>query len=129
MINILEVEKQRENFIKNNDIPKSVRPEILNSWIRCKNYNVDTNNGQGKELPKEEFEKILYEKRDLIQIAIPAMIDLYNVVKDTNYSIILADENAVILEVIGNEEIMNKNMELHFLKGCKWMEKDVAPMP
>lgn len=126
MINILEVEKQRENFIKNNDIPKSVRPEILNSWIRCKNYNVDTNNGQGKELPKEEFEKILYEKRDLIQIAIPAMIDLYNVVKDTNYSIILADENAVILEVIGNEEIMNKNMELHFLKGCKWMEKDVG---
>ncbi len=54
------------------------------------------------------------------------MIDLYNVVKDTNYSIILADENAVILEVIGNEEIMNKNMELHFLKGCKWMEKDVG---
>ncbi len=50
MINILEVEKQRENFIKNNDIPKSVRPEILNSWIRCKNYNVDTNNGQGKEI-------------------------------------------------------------------------------
>ena len=44
MINILEVEKQRENFIKNNDIPKSVRPEILNSWIRCKHYNVDTNN-------------------------------------------------------------------------------------
>ncbi len=29
MINILEVEKQRENFIKNNDIPKSVRPEII----------------------------------------------------------------------------------------------------
>lgn len=63
MINILEVEKQRENFIKNNDIPKSVRPEILNSWIRCKNYNVDTNNGQGKELPKEEFEKYYMKKR------------------------------------------------------------------
>ncbi len=55
------------------------------------------------------------------------MLDLYNVVKDTNYSIILADENAVIIEVIGNEEIMNKNMELHFLKrmqmdgkGCRY---------
>lgn len=126
MINISEIQNQWENFIKNNEIPKNIRPDILSSWLRCKEYKIDTNNGEGKKIPKGEFEKILNEKKELIQIAIPAMIDLYKIVEATNYSIVLTDENAVVIEVIGNQQIMKKNQKLNFLRGCRWKEEDVG---
>jgi Transcriptional activator of acetoin/glycerol metabolism len=126
MINISEIQNQWENFIKNNEIPKNIRPDILSSWLRCKKYKIDTENGRGKEIPKEEFEKILDEHKELIEIAIPVMVDIFKLLKETDYSIVLTDENAVILEVIGNEKIMDKNIKLHFLKGCEWTEENVG---
>ncbi|WP_147564752.1 sigma-54-dependent Fis family transcriptional regulator [Clostridium tyrobutyricum] len=121
-----KIEDQRNNFIKFNDIPSSVRPDILNSWIRCKNYGVDVNMKKVKLLSKSEFDNVLSLKKELIQIALPIMLNLYDVLKETNYSIILTDENAVILKIIGNEKIMNDNRDLDFLEGRRWLEKDVG---
>lgn len=126
MINIPNIEAQWENFVKDNQIPKGVRKEILDSWIRCKKYKVDPYEGSGKDIGKNEFDKILKYKKELIEIAKPIMLGLFNVVKESNYSIILTDENAVILEVIGNETIMERNTNLYFLKGCKWTEENVG---
>lgn len=126
MINISEIQNQWENFIKNNEIPKNIRSDILDSWLRCRKYKVDTYYRIGEEINKEEFEKILIKNKELIEIAIPIMLDIFKLLKDTDYSIMLTDENAVILEVIGNEKIMEKNRKLNFLKGCKWTEESVG---
>ncbi|WP_110943150.1 sigma-54-dependent Fis family transcriptional regulator [Inediibacterium massiliense] len=126
MLGIPNMEEQWENFVKKNQIPKNIRREILDSWIRCKNYKVDPYEGSGKEIEKEEFDQILQNKKELIEIAKPIMLSLYNVVKESNYSIILTDENAVILEVIGNKTIMERNTHLYFLKGCQWTEENVG---
>ncbi|WP_129597207.1 sigma-54-dependent Fis family transcriptional regulator [Anaerophilus nitritogenes] len=126
MLSIGNIEKQWENFVKKNQIPKDIKKEILDSWIRCKQYNVDPYEGSGKNIGKEEFDQVLQNKKELIEIAKPIMLSLYNVVKESNYSIILTDENAVILEVIGNETIMERNINLYFLKGCQWTEENVG---
>ena len=126
MIDVLKVESQWRRFVEHNEIPKDIRQDILNSWIRCKKYKVDPSDGRGKELSKSEFNKILDKHKELIEIAIPVMLDIFNLLKESNYSIILTDENAVVLEVIGNEKIMDKNTKLNFLKGCKWTEENVG---
>lgn len=126
MISIPNIEARWENFVKNNQVPKDVRKEILDSWIRCKKYGVDPFEGSGEDIDKGEFDKILKNKRELIEIAKPIMLGLFNVVKESNYSIILTDENAVVLKVIGNETIMEKNNNLYFLEGCRWTEEDVG---
>lgn len=126
MIDVLKAENQWMRFVEHNEMPKDIRQDILNSWIRCKKYEVNPSDGKGKELSRSEFNKILDEHKELIEIAIPVMLDIFNLLKESNYSIILTDENAVVLEVIGNEKIMDKNTKLHFLKGCKWTEENVG---
>lgn len=126
MVNVPNIETEWENFVKNNQMPKGVRKEILDSWIRCKAYKVDPYEGSGKDIEKDEFEKILKNKKELIEIAKPIMLGLFNIVKESNYSIILTDENAVVLEVIGNETVMERNTNLYFLQGCQWKEENVG---
>lgn len=126
MVNVPNIETEWENFVINNQMPKGVRKEILDSWIRCKEYKVDPYEGSGKDIEKDEFEKILKNKKELIEIAKPIMLGLFNIVKESNYSIILTDENAVVLEVIGNEKVMERNTNLYFLQGCQWKEENVG---
>ncbi|RMC91924.1 sigma-54-dependent Fis family transcriptional regulator [Clostridium autoethanogenum] len=121
-----KIKERRRRFIECNEIPKDVRPDISNSWIRCKNYGVGENSNKANILSKSEFDAILEEKKEFIRICLPVMLNLYEILKDTNYSIILTDENAVILKILGNERIMAANKNLDFLEGRRWREEDVG---
>jgi sigma-54 dependent transcriptional regulator, acetoin dehydrogenase operon transcriptional activator AcoR len=126
VVDLSNVETKWREFVEENKIPKGIRPDILDSWIRCKKYKVDANNGRGKEIAKDQFNKILVKKKELIEIAVPIILDVIKLLNETNYSIILTDENAVVLRVIGNAVIMEENKKLHFLEGCQWKEEDVG---
>lgn len=123
---IEKVQEQRRRFIEFNEIPKDIKPDILSSWIRCKKYGVEKDNNPPNIIPKDEFDAILDEKKEFIEICLPIMLNLYEILKNTNYSIILTDENAVILKILGNEKIMAQNRDLDFLEGRRWKEEDVG---
>jgi len=126
VVDLSNVETKWKEFVEENKMPKGIRPDILDSWIRCKKYKVDANNGRGKEIDKDQFNKILVKQKELIEIAVPIILDVIKLLNETNYSIILTDENAVVLRVIGNAVIMEENKKLHFLEGCQWKEEDVG---
>lgn len=126
MVDTSNIESKWREFVEENKIPKGIRPDILDSWIRCKGYGVDVNNGRGEEIDKAEFAKILAENKELIEIALPVILDVIKLVNETNCSIVLTDKNAVVLKVIGNAEIMYENTKLHFLEGCRWTEENVG---
>ncbi|WP_039656937.1 sigma-54-dependent Fis family transcriptional regulator [Clostridium tyrobutyricum] len=123
---IEKVAEERQRFIQYNEMPKYVRSDILNSWIRCKEYGVTKDQNEPNILSKGEFDAVLKRKNEFIQICLPVMLNLYDILKDTNYSIILTDENGVVLKIVGNEEIMKKNRELGLLEGRRWLEQDVG---
>ena len=125
MIDLSKIESKWSELVEENKIPKGMRQDILHSWIRCKKYKLDVNI-KGKEIDKVQFDKILVEHKELIEIAIPVMLDIFKLLNETNYSIVLTDENAVILKVMANKEIIKKNRELNFLKGCNWNEENVG---
>lgn len=124
---MIDVSKTKlSELIEEDKIPEDIRQDILDSWIRCKKYKLDKSVVRGKEIDKVKFNKILVEHKELIEIAIPVMLDIFKLLNETNYSIVLTDENAVILKVMGNEEIIKKNRELNFLEGCNWKEENVG---
>ena len=125
MIDISKIESKLSRLVEEDKIPKGIRQDILDSWLRCKKYKLDVS-VRGKEIDKVEFNKILVEHKELIEIAIPVMLDIFKLLNETNYSIVLTDENAVILKVMGNKEIIEKNRELNFLEGCNWKEENVG---
>jgi len=125
MIDISKIKSKLSKLVEEDKIPIGIRQDILDSWLRCKKYKLDVS-VRGKEIDKVEFNKILVEHKELIEIAIPVMLDIFKLLNETNYSIVLTDENAVILKVMGNKEIIEKNRELNFLEGCNWKEENVG---
>ncbi len=125
--NKIEVSKQAwTTFMETGIATEHIHPAILESWKRCKTYQVDPMGGKGEQLPEEEYTKILKRKTELIEVAKSIMVDLHHIVKDTSNAIVLTDENGVILETIWNKLGLHRKNELNFVKGCQWTEKNVG---
>ncbi|WP_061994348.1 sigma 54-interacting transcriptional regulator [Clostridium sp. ATCC 25772] len=114
-----------ENFIYNDIINEQIRSEILESWIRCKKYNVNPMGGKGKN-KHSNIKELIDKNRELIKIAKPVMESVYKIVEGSSFAMILADKDGYILEVIGDEDIMDRVNELIFLKGELWSEEEVG---
>jgi len=79
MIDISKIESKLSRLVEEDKIPKGIRQDILDSWLRCKKYKLDVS-VKGKEIDKVEFNKILVEHKELIEIAIPVMLDLIQII-------------------------------------------------
>jgi len=103
-----------------------VRKIIIDSWERCNEFGVDSENGRGTRISEHEINEIIKKNSELINVAIPLMKKMYQVVKGSGFSVMLTDENGYVLETIGDEDIMKKAVELNFVKGAIWTEEAVG---
>lgn len=78
----------------------SVRPEIVESWLRSYSYGLDLYNNTSPVLDNDVFQEILREKESLMQIAEAYIRRLDTMLYNTNCIIILSDEQGVILQVL-----------------------------
>ncbi|MGY5267542.1 sigma-54-dependent Fis family transcriptional regulator [Paraclostridium bifermentans] len=119
------IENAWKRFINTGEVDLSVRKDIRDSWVRCKSYDVDYNNGCGSV--KHDNIKILIEKNsELISVSKPIMEGIYSMVSGSGFAIMLADKDGYIIEVIGDRDIMDRANELNFLKGELWTENIVG---
>lgn len=103
-----------------------IRPEIIASWNRCKEMKVDRDGGRGHIISEPELRDCLEQKKELLEIARPIMEGLFEIIKETSYSVVLTDENSVLIDTILNDDILGIHEELNFLKGTLWDEKNVG---
>lgn len=115
-----------EKFVNTGFINDAVRPEIAESWRRCRRYGVDHMDGRGNNSLKIPVELRIKENEELISVATPAMRGIHNIVEGSDFAIILADKDGYIIEVIGDKDIMKKVDELNFVKGALWTEEAVG---
>ncbi|MCG0276197.1 MAG: sigma-54-dependent Fis family transcriptional regulator [Thermosediminibacteraceae bacterium] len=127
MDNYLEIIKKAwKDFVENGNLSPFIKPIIAESWQRCKKYGVDPMGGVGKVLSKELLELRIKENEELISIAHPIMENIYSLVAGSGFVIILVDKDGYLIDVIGDEEVMEKAVELNFVKGALWTEKAVG---
>ena len=83
-----------ERYIANGEpIPspvKGVRPEVLESWRRCKGL-VDPHLPTPPHRSNEELQTVQEDNTQLIQIVHPYLERFYEYLQNTNYCITLAD--------------------------------------
>lgn len=72
---------------------------ILHSWKRSK-LKANPFEETPLSLTQEELELLTKEKCDLIQIAVPYMIQFYEIAKNTTQNILLTDENGKQLSML-----------------------------
>ncbi|MDK2968339.1 sigma 54-interacting transcriptional regulator [Lacrimispora sp.] len=73
-----------------------------------------------------ELQKKFAEKRNIILTAAPYMEQLINFVIDYNFFVLLTDGEGCILNVFGNEKILNEAFELKMVPGAYMDEESIG---
>lgn len=123
---IEKLRKNWESYVLHNTLSEDTRILVKEAWDRCLALGVDYNDGYGYIITDEELNEILKTKAGLISIANPVMENISEIINQTSFSLVLTDENGVILHVIENENIHKKHNSLRFVRGTRWDEKSVG---
>lgn len=96
--------------ISTKDYIQIARPIILDSWRRCRAKGLDP---MGVPLPARISEQELALRRKthqkLINVAQPFLRRLYEVVKGSGFVVVLLDQDACIMDLVGDQEFLSKH--------------------
>ncbi|SDF36003.1 sigma-54-dependent Fis family transcriptional regulator [Sporomusa acidovorans] len=105
----------------------SVRPEILDSWRRCKHDMVEPNSRTlHRQLDSASLQVMLEENQELITIAKPFMANLYGFVAGSGFVVVLTDVRGYIMEIFGDEDVLTNPMTVSFFQGADWSEREAG---
>lgn len=124
MLNMLK--ENWEKFVNTKEVPRNVRTEILDAWQRCEKLKVDFTAGKGTRVSEKTLQETLIKRKELIEVARPIMEDVFEIVRNTSYSVVLTDEKGVIIDLIINKDLEENHKQLNYVLGSLWDEKSVG---
>lgn len=95
-------------FVTNGNIQSTVRPVIAESWLRCKQLEINPYIFRLQKMDHKIIESELSANRDLIATSLSIMKNLFNFVEGTGFLISLANNKGMILEVVGEYKVIRK---------------------
>lgn len=106
---------------------EGLRPEIYESWKRCKEYGLDPFGEDSKDyLTQKELNKKYRELMPLLKMAKPFMDSLYKFLKDTEFIIRLTDKDGYVLMHIGTENVIKYYVEKGYSDGYNVKEEYIG---
>lgn len=98
----------------------SLRPTIKSSWERCKTYSIDPYNPEIKV--DGNINHTRAENKVLIENAKPFMRHINNFVSGSGFVVILCDCKGIIIELLGDNEVMEDAENIMLAIGTDWSE-------
>lgn len=118
-----ELEKNWKQFIIDNRTPANVRTEVLKSWKRCIDYNVDPLQKHSPVIMKEKELTELINQSNLYEVSLPIIEKLYEDIKGTGHLITLSDKGGKIIHLKGDSKIESQAQKMNFVLGSDWSEQ------
>jgi len=116
-----------QDFIAGGSRSHAIRPQIVESWIRCSRAKVDpysVTTHRALDIPT--LTKVLQKNEKLINIAKPFMANLYKFVKGSGFVVVLTDENGCIMEMFSDEDTLKNPLTRNFFLGASWEETEAG---
>ncbi|WP_323776079.1 sigma-54-dependent Fis family transcriptional regulator [Leisingera sp.] len=107
--------------------PQDVRGEILDSWLRSRDLGVDVSSqGSRKIADASQLYLRREHNRALRKAASAAFKRLEPHLKEAKTILILADDQGVIIDAIGDELVLDEGQEIHLEIGGDWSEQAIG---
>ncbi|HWQ78848.1 MAG TPA: sigma 54-interacting transcriptional regulator [Anaerovoracaceae bacterium] len=101
-----------ERFIEYKDYDYSfMRPEILESWKRSRDFKVDPYRRKTAILPADENHAKLEANKMMMETVRPYMELLYSIVEGSGFYLMLCDKDGYILDLVGDRDIIEQGKE------------------
>ncbi len=102
------------------DIPN----DILDSWNRCRKIGLDSTGRKIDEvLAKDKLQKLLRRNQEFIEVSLPFMKNLYQFFKGSGFLVALFDAKGLVLEMIGDDDIIQYVKNGNFVLGASLREE------
>ncbi|MFH1613185.1 MAG: sigma 54-interacting transcriptional regulator [bacterium] len=116
-------EKAWQDFITDGKINKKIlRPIIYESWIRCKDLNINPNIKKNIVYSSEILERRKEENKFFIDNVKPFMENLYEAIKYLGFAISLYDKDACCLEMLCDNAMLNFCQSINLKPGASLSE-------
>lgn len=107
--NHLLKEKWDKYIVKGQPMPDAdpeIRSFVYDSWKRSKTHGIPPFEVKDKRLSEEELKRKLNANKRLIQVAHSYIQHLYSFVKGTNFVLALTDAEGYVLDIIGDDNMI-----------------------
>jgi len=105
--------------IKKREPRHPVRPEVIHSWRRCLKLGIDPfATSSQPRLSEEELARLRNQNRSFIDAAMPVIKMIEISVRGSGFVITLTEKNGIVLEVIGDEDIIAMAHNNFYMPGC-----------
>lgn len=102
----------------------SIHDYICQSWERSRQYGVDPLKPTNPDLLNtKDFEQVLAENKELLDLAVPSMFDIFDFTQNSSFAIALSDKNGIILKMIGDEKELAFTNYSNFTERANWSEE------
>ncbi len=130
MHNIEMIKDLRMKFIQGENIDAgNIRLEVFESWVRCRK-TVDPLKKQNTSLlDAEELKRLKLQNKELIDVTLPVMQNLYAIINNSTVEIFLSvikGEDQLIIESIGDDDATHKSSQVKAIPGSNWSEREMG---
>ncbi|OLN27888.1 Transcriptional activator of acetoin dehydrogenase operon AcoR [Desulfosporosinus metallidurans] len=116
------------NFIEGKSVNTGeVRQIILDSWHNSVKNGISPFQKKVNRVLTEK--EIIYNEnlnRDLIDVSLPVMENLYKFVAGSGFTVTLIDNKGIILKIVGDQEVVNSISKGNFIIGADWSEESAG---
>lgn len=118
------MENYWKRFINGESVEAEVTPSIYRSWQRSIEFNVDHTVISNEDILSTPS---LTQRRDaqetLIRASEPVLPYIFSLLGNTNYTVLLGDNDGYIIEAIGDAPFMSKAQKVNLSPGASWREE------
>lgn len=113
-----------KRFINGESVESKVAPSIYRSWQRSLEYQVDhTLISKEDILSKPRLSERRAAQDSLIRASEPVLPYIFSLLGNTNYTVLLGDNEGYIIEAVGDAPFMSKAQKVNLSPGASWNEQ------
>ncbi|SHI00039.1 sigma-54-dependent Fis family transcriptional regulator [Desulfosporosinus lacus] len=113
-----------KRFINGESVESEVSPTIYRSWQRSIEYQVDHTLISHQDILSTPRLSERREAQDtLIRASEPVLPYIFSLLGNTNYTVLLGDNDGYIIEAVGDGPFMSKAQKVNLSPGASWREE------
>ncbi len=125
----MDISKMTElwaDFVFEDRLSPEIRTPIAESWKKCKAAGVNPSGGEGRHIDAHVLESARTENRLFLDTALPIMREMFELIHETQFLIVLTDSAGYLLETLGPPDMLSRCSDMRFVPGAMWSNLEVG---
>ena len=113
-------------FVFEDIMSPEIRQPIADSWRKCKAAGLNPSGGEGRHIDELVLASARAENKLFLDAALPVMREIYELISESQFIIVLTDRAGYLLEIMGHPAMISRCSDMRFVPGAMWSNLEVG---